>query len=219
LALGVITGWFTKDEAVIKTHGVSVRCIISDYACWTINIKNETNSLKDIQEKRQADKQAVRDILASWGLKDCIVDESFKVEDQHRYAYNSDTMRFDLTDSITVKSKDVAKVQKAIISFTESLMSQGIRVNNNVRYFYSDLSQLKLELIEEATIDAKNRAVHVAQTMGYKVKKLGSIDTGIFSITSAATSDSLKNDYSEGEGAVNKKVRVVVHGTFKARSN
>ncbi|MDR0695821.1 MAG: SIMPL domain-containing protein [Holosporales bacterium] len=211
----------------IYTNGLSSRDIVSDYAVWNIGIQNEAqNNVKDSQTKRSADKAAVLNFLKKNGLSESIVEESFSISDNwRRHDYNSKgntkRPRFEIVDTITVKSTDVQKIQKAIAGTGESLVSVGVNVSNVVKYLYSQMEKLRIAMIEDATRDSKTRAEHVAQVSGCKIKEILSLETGRFSMVAADSSDAASGESSsyyygsEGEESVNKRIRVVVHGAYR----
>ena len=92
------------------------------------------------------------------------------------------------------------KIEKASREIS-NLISQGIELSSsNPNYYYSKLEDLKLELIAQASENAKQRAENIATKSGGNLGKLQKADLGIFQITG-------KNDneeYSSG-GALNTK--------------
>lgn len=221
-----INSYMSVYGGTICTNGLSTMEITSDYAIWCISITNETKAnVKDVQTKRNADKKAVLNFLKQHDLDGCIVEEDFRITDnwQNRDSSdNKDKPRFVVTDKFRIKSSDISKIKKVVAETGEVLLSAGINVSNHVRYIYSHLDELRLEMIEEAARDSRNRAEHIAQTSGCKIKKIISLETGKFSITPDDTNEVTadpdrwyyRND-DEGETSLKKRIRVVVHGSYR----
>ena len=95
-----------------------------------------------------------------------------------------------LTQTLQVDSKEVANVEKIAREITE-LLNKGIEFYSQApRYYYTKLSDLKIEMISKATADAKLRADKISHNSG----KLISAKMGIFQITGQNS----KENYSWG---------------------
>ena len=99
-----------------------------------------------------------------------------------------------LDQSIQIDSKDVEKVEKVSREITE-LLNQGVQLYSQPpRYYYTKLSDLKIEMISKATEDARVRAEKIAENAGGKLGKLESAKMGVFQITGQNSQE----DYSWG---------------------
>ena len=100
-----------------------------------------------------------------------------------------------LTQSIRIESSDVEKVEKIAREVTE-LLDQGIQIDgNNVSYYYTKLADLKIEMLANATKDARNRAETIAKNAGANLGGLKTANMGVFQITAPNSAD---EDYSWG---------------------
>lgn len=105
---------------------------------------------------------------------------------------------YELTQSFTVRSGDVDKVTNIANECTK-LIDSGVEIiSSSSEYYYTKLDELKLQLIEEATQNAKQRIDIMAQNAGCQTGELLSADLGVFQITAANSSE----EYSYG-GAFN----------------
>lgn len=218
-------------SAYISTNGVSMRRVVSDYAVWGITIKTEANSIKEAQEKLKKDKQVVMNVLTEEGFtKEEIETAESSIVDNYEYdpygctSYRDkqvenlkDKCRFTIKDNISIKTQDIGKIKKAKARLGE-MMEKNINIGDNVRYFYKDMGKLRIEMINEAAKDSQNRAQNIAESVGAKIKSLRDLYCGNFSIVSDDTSVTKSDDWREGEESIDKRVRVVVHGTFNLES-
>ena len=70
---------------------------------------------------------------------------------------------YELRQEFRIESTDVEAVE-SVSREISSLIAQGVRMDaEQPEYFYTKLSDLKLELIEEATADARARAEIIAR--------------------------------------------------------
>ena len=107
-----------------------------------------------------------------------------------------------MSQSVSVESKDLDKVDNASREIS-TLISQGIELSSNSpNYYYSKLEDLKLELISQASSNAKQRASNIAEEAGSSLGDLIKADLGIFQITGQNDNE----EYSYG-GAFNTASR------------
>ena len=102
---------------------------------------------------------------------------------------------YELYQTVTVSSEDVDKVENVSRDITE-LIEDGVEfTSNSPEYYYKDLDSLKLELVEAATQNAKDRIDLMAKGSGCQLGKLLSSNLGVFQITGKNSAD---DEYSSG---------------------
>ncbi|NLL77605.1 MAG: SIMPL domain-containing protein [Clostridiales bacterium] len=94
---------------------------------------------------------------------------------------------YDLYQQITVTSSDVDKVDNISRDITQLIESNVEFTSGAPEYYYTKLDELKLQLIEEATENAKARIDIMAEGTGGKVGKLLEANLGVFQITAQNT--------------------------------
>ncbi len=102
---------------------------------------------------------------------------------------------YDLTQSLTVSSSDVDKVESISRDITQ-LIESGVEFESeHPEYYYTRLDEMKLELIEKATANAKERIDLMAQGSGATLGNLLTANLGVFQITAR---NSANEGYSSG---------------------
>ena len=97
---------------------------------------------------------------------------------------------YQLTQSVTVSSYNLDVVEK-ISRDISSLLDKGVELtSNSPEYYYSDLDALKLDLIDKASINAKDRIDIIAKNSGAGLGKLKNSSLGVFQITARNTGTS-----------------------------
>ena len=87
------------------------------------------------------------------------------------------------------------KVEQISRNISE-LLDKGIELDNNyLNYYYTKLSDLKIEMLAEATDNARNRAKTIAKSAGARLGGLQTANMGVFQITAPNSAD---EDYSWG---------------------
>ena len=135
------------------------------------------------------------------------MDEHKKLtEEGHK---TSKTETFELSQEIEVKSRDVQKVS-TISTAIADLLGKGIELQAGVpRYYYTQVNELKSELLVAATTDARLRAQTLAEGSGVKLGSLRAARQGVFSVRSADSS-SVSERGRDDVSSISKKITSIV---------
>ena len=186
----------------------------------SLNVRRPTKALAYSAAKKQLPE--ILKYLESKGFdtkKDVDV-KSMNGYESYKYTPNgvntNEIAYYQLSQPIVIKSNDVNKIKDVSLDIT-SLMENGIDINvRNTNYSYSKLSYLKVDLLNKATQDAKQRASAMLKSTNNKVGKIESVRMGVFQITpvdSTDVSDMGINDTS----TIEKKITAVSNVTFKVK--
>ena len=159
------------------------------------------------------------DYLKENGVKDIEI-KSASGYSSYKYAPNgnitNDIAYYNLSQTVIAKSNDVEKI-KELSTDIQNLIDKGIDISIiNTEYFYSKLGDLKVELLRDATKDAKDRASAMLKATRNRPGKIQSVQMGVFQITpvdSTNVSDMGINDTS----SVEKKVTAVANVVFRIK--
>ncbi len=179
---------------------------VSDLIVWTGNYSRTNMDLKAAYASLKADESNIRAYLKAKGLADADLvfsavdinkDFSNKTDESGRIV-SSVFNGYVLKQTVKVESKNIERVESISREITE-LIEQGIEINSSApAYFYSRLSELKIDLLAKASADAKNRAESIAKNAGSNLGNLKNANMGVFQITGKNSNE----DYSYG-GAFN----------------
>jgi uncharacterized protein len=186
-----------KSTESINVTGNALKDFNADLVKWRATFSRKDFDLRVASDQLKEDQQVVRNFLLSQGIKpNEIVFEAVNIAKDFQYGTDSNgnsTSQFtgyNLSQDATIESKDLDKIEKASREIS-NLISQGIELSSsNPNYYYSKLEDLKLELIAQASENAKQRAENIATKSGGNLGKLQNADLGIFQITG-------KNDNEE----------------------
>lgn len=218
LAIGLVIGAFIlgnaykykfKTSESINVTGNALKDFNADLVKWRATFSRKDFDLRVASDQLKADQIVVKNFLISQGIKpNEIVFEAVNISKDFQYGTDrngasiSQFTGYNLSQDATIESKELDKIEKASREIS-NLISQGIELSSsNPNYYYSKLEDLKLELIAQASENAKQRAENIATKSGGNLGKLQKADLGIFQITG-------KNDneeYSSG-GALNTTSR------------
>ena len=218
LAISLVIGAFLlgnaykykfKTSESINVTGNALKDFNADLVKWRATFSRKDFDLRVASDQLKADQIVVKNFLISQGIKpNEIVFEAVNISKDFQYGTDSNGATisqftgYNLSQDATIESKELDKIEKASREIS-NLISQGIELSSsNPNYYYSKLEDLKLELIAQASENAKQRAENIATKSGGNLGKLQKADLGIFQITG-------KNDneeYSSG-GALNTTSR------------
>jgi uncharacterized protein len=126
-------------------------------------------------------------------------------------------LAYRLSQQVEIRSDEVEKYMKLSQQANE-LIDEGINlVSEPPQYLYTQLSQLRIEMVAEATKDAKARADAIAKSTGSRVGAIRSAKTGVFQITSRNSTD--VSDYGIYDtSSLEKDITAVVSVEFGMES-
>jgi hypothetical protein len=186
----------------ISVTGLGEKNFTSDLIVWTGSFSKENTDLKQAYADLENDKNKITEYLKQNGINiKEIVFSAVNTSNKTKRKYSPDGKivgeefdGYNLTQSIQISSKEVEKVEDISRKITE-LLNKGIKfLSGPPRYYYTRLTELKIELVSRATEDARLRAEKISEKSGGKIDKLISAQMGIIQITGQNSNE----DYSYG---------------------
>lgn len=197
-------------ERIVTVKGLAEMEVPADKVTWPLMYKDIGNDLPALYMNMEKKNQAIVSFLKSNG----VTDEEISVAPSEiidmkaeRYSNENVTYRYNATSVITVTSRNVDKVRKLMSEQTE-LLKQGIAITGgdyryNVSYEFTGLNDIKPQMIEEATKNARAAGEKFAKDSDSKLGKIRNASQGQFSISDR-----------DGNTPYIKSVRVVTTVTY-----
>ena len=186
--LPAAVGKFKAAERTVTVKGLCEREVPADKAIWPIKFKVVGNDLSAVYSEIEAKKAEILAFLDNGGLKPEEITVAVpSVSDKYaqEYGTNDRAFRFVATNIITVCTKDVEKVLK-LMSSQNSLIKKGIALESDwdskTQFTFEGLNDLKPEMIQEATRNAREVAQKFASDSQSRLGKIKSASQGTFSI-------------------------------------
>jgi hypothetical protein len=194
-----------EPEGTISVTGLGSEDFVSDLIVWEGRFVRENPDLQQAYEALEKDKMVIREYLLSKGMKpEELVFKAVNTSERSQPKYqNGDYVgqefeAYVLSQSVSIESREVAKVEDLSRSITE-LMNKGVQFySEQPRYYYTKMADLKIEMIRKASEDARLRAETIASNAGGELGELQTASMGVFQITGQNSTE----DYSWG-GAYN----------------
>lgn len=175
----------------ITVTGLGKKDFSSDLIVWEAYFSKLNPDLKVSSSELNKDKMIIENYLINNGIdKKDIVFSAIDFFEQNKQKYSNtgefmgeEFLGYKLTQSLQITSKDIDKIEDISRKITE-LLNQGIQLYSKPpRYYYTKLADLKIQLVSEATEDARSRAENISEKSGSSIGKLTSAQMGIFQIT------------------------------------
>jgi uncharacterized protein len=226
IGLGVASGGFLAGESLVKSRlgfrtvtvkGLSEREVKANLGFWPVRFVATGAALEEARARLETSQTAVTSFLMAQGFtpQDMQV-QNIQVEDRLA-SYNNQGVapefRFVLTEDILVRASDVDKLANAS-RMVGDLLKSGVvfsadAYNAGPSFIFTQVNDLKGEMLTEATKRAKEAAEKFAAESGAKVGDIQSANQGIVEIQPAVE---IPNDRPEKQ--IGKKVRVVTTITY-----
>ncbi|MBL7765897.1 MAG: SIMPL domain-containing protein [Chitinophagaceae bacterium] len=214
---------FKQTETIVVT-GAADTNFISDLSVWTGSFSRSSFNMQEAFDALKKDEAIVMNYIQTQGLaKSEITTSSINTEKLFTYKYDengrqigSDFSGYKLSESISIESKDLVKVDKISREIT-GLIQQGVELtSSSPNYYYTKLGDLKIGLLAKATADGRKRAETIAKHAGSGLGSLKKATMGVFQITGQNENE----DYSYGgafnTSSINKTATITVKMDFEA---
>lgn len=227
LAIGLIVssmifGWFfaksKKSDEAITVTGSAKKRIKSDLVVWSAGVSVQSPQFQDGYKQLSDGIPRIKEYLVSKGIPEnqmtvsSIATVTLKKQDANG-AETSEITGYSMKQQVEVRSNDVDKIAQIAREATE-LIKQGILIESNApQYYYTQIGDLKIEMLGEAAKDAKVRAEKIAASTGNSIGSVRSAKMGVLQITPADSTD-VSDSGMYDTSTIDKDMTAVVNISF-----
>ena len=189
LSYGIIT---VKDrDRIVTVKGLAEREVNADRVIWPLVFKEIGNDMTSIYNAINRKNGIVCDFLEENGITEAEISIAApQIIDMRAERYvnsNEINYRYNVTSIITVSSGQVDKVRQ-LITRQADLLKKGVAITGDdyrytTQYEFTRLNDIKPEMIEEATVAARNAAEKFAKDSDSKLGKIRRANQGQFVIS------------------------------------
>ncbi len=190
-----------KTEESITVTGLGEKDFESDLINWSATYSRKFVDLKTAYAQLKDDKKVVENYLISKGIKaNDLLFSAVNVQRLEEDKYDANNkfigrvfVGYSLTQSVSIGSKEIDLVESVSREITD-LIEKGIELNSgSPSYYYSKLSELKIDLLAKASADAKQRAETIAKSAGGGLGNLKKANMGVFQIVGKNQNETYEN--------------------------
>jgi hypothetical protein len=230
LAVGLVlssmlgtTAWVKiKNSQLITSKGSTRKNVKSDLVVWKGSFTTDAPTLLEAQKKLKADAAKVGQFLTGNGVtnfifkpiaiekKEADVEVKATAEDIKEWTEQR-TIGYRLTQSVRVESVDVDRLAQLD---TTPLVERGVLFTTEPpQFLYTKVAEEKIEMLADATKDARARAEQIAAQGNRSIANLHDAEMGVFQITPLHETDT-SGDGENDTSSLDKTITAVVTVTF-----
>ena len=203
-----------KQKGTVQVKGFATQEITSNLGIFQARIQSSNPDLKSAYDQLAINKSFVTDFLKKNNVDQAIVSwGAVNIEEKNVVNDSGHTLNqvyeYVLTQDFKFQTSNVAQVQ-LLSSAISDLMKDGVRLTTYAPvYLYTDLENLKVEMIGNATENAKKRAKIISERGKFKLGNVSQVRVGIFQITPLHSTD--VSDYGVNDTTtIQKEIKCVV---------
>lgn len=213
VCFGVLSRSLATRE-LITVKGLSERVVKSDVGEIYIRIENKNKNLKALHQKRTADKNKTLDFLKKYGVTDdMIVGIQSDTSEQADYYDSKKESYFLGKDCIHIKTSNVDLISHLRTDIV-NLSTEDVLITCDYQYEFSKFQSLKLDMINEASKNARDSAASAIRPYDSHITGVAYINQGEVSIRAEDEFECVSQWATQEKTSVNKKIRLVVNAGF-----
>ena len=197
-------------DRTVDVKGLCEREVKADRVIWPITYKVMADDIRSIYSQLDGSVATIKDFLLSGGISEDEISVSVpSVSDKfaNEYGENQRTFRYIAKNVVTVCTDKVDLVL-ALMARQSELLKKGIVTESNDwenrgEFSYEGLNDIKPEMIEIATMNAREAAQKFAKDSGSRLGKIKTANQGTFSIVDR-----------DSNTPYIKKIRIVTYVTY-----
>lgn len=192
----------SKAMETVRVTGSAEKDFTSDLVVWKGIYSRKSMDLKTAYAQLKEDENTIRAYLSGKGIQNNeMVFSSININKEFNYRTDENGRSmgqqfsgYNLTQNVRIESQNVDKIDQLSREATE-LIEKGIEFNSSAPlFYYTKLTEIKMDLLAKASADGKQRAEIIAKNAGNTLGKLKNANLGVFQITGKNTDE----DYSYG---------------------
>ncbi len=224
LAVGLVlssmlatTTWLkVKNSQFITAKGSTRKNVKSNLVVWKGSFTTEAPTLLEAQQKLKANAVKVGQFLTGNSVTNYVF-KPIGIEELKASIKDADGWRqerttgYRLTQSVRVESSDVDRLAQLD---TTPLVEQGVLFTTEPpQFLYTKVAEEKIEMLADATRDARARAEQIAAQGSRSIANLHDAEMGVFQITPLHETDTSSGGESD-TSSLDKTITAVVSATF-----
>jgi uncharacterized protein len=220
-----------NSKNVISVTGTAERMVVSDAGKWTFTIVRQASPEGYAFVSKQLKEQAT--VATKYFTSNGVDEKEITVlpitgtaicQSQNQVMYDgsgrqqcSGAFTYSITQTIIIESDNVESVRNLSLNAPSALSILGIWAQTvSVEFYYTKLSTIRAELLEEASKNAKERAEAIAKSTGSAIGGVRDASQGVFQVTQKNSTD--VSDYGNYDtSTIDKKITAVVRASFEVR--
>lgn len=202
---------FKYHERTLAVKGLAERLVSSDQAIWNIRLSYGSDSLTELYSGILSTQEKIKKFLQS---KNFVLEEielqpaSVTDNSSNAYVNPNDKVKKYVSDfGVVVTTKKIDQIKQSAQQTIELIEAGVVITSSYINYGYTKLNDIKSDILDEATANAKKTAESFAAKSNNKLGKIKSASQGQITINDAGVDN-------ESNLSINKSVRIVTSITY-----
>lgn len=205
---------FNRSERTISVRGLAEKEVLSNVGILKINFNVSSDKLEDVRKNLPESQKSILDFLTTCGFGVSEITKSSSIKDRQALDYGGEKgLRYVASGQFVVTTAKVDAVEKCDQKIDELLKMGIVITSNQTDFYFTDLNQIKPEMLDEATKNAKQAAQGFAKSMDVGVGDMKAASQGVFSVDNTLGGSS-GDEMGMSNSSLKKKVRVVTQVEF-----
>lgn len=224
----ITNAWLSvrKEPRTLQVTGSAKKLIVSDKVDWSGMITSRNGELTQAYNLIKDSSDKVKQYLIGKGIaeKDITFNAIRTIKhykkimvpgkDETRQVQTDEIEFYELQQWVNVDSGDMERVPAVARSITD-LIKDGVEIESGeTRYLYSKLSELKIDMLAEATRDATSRASQIVTNANGRLGKLVEARMGVMQINPKGVTD-VSAEGNNDTTSLEKEITAVVAVRFE----
>ena len=206
------------DRTIVVT-GSAKRRITSDRIVWKASVVSRAPDLGAAYRKLAEDMPKLAEFIKASGIDAKLIEISairimeIHPKDKEGNAIEETIAAYSVEQDVKVESEDVPKIAQVSREATK-LIEQGLHIQSEPPlYLYTKLADLKVQMLADASRDARVRAEQIAANTGATISRLQTARMGVMQVNEANVSEVSPTGVNDTT-SLEKDVLAVVTATF-----
>jgi uncharacterized protein len=226
LSVAIVVGAFLASNAIkesrsdsdITVTGSARKPITSDLVQWKGSVTAENSNLQTAVADLKKNVERLKAFVTTNGAGVKLELAPISSEPLSYERTNTDGSKqtipgWRVRQRIEVSSDQVQAVTTLAAKTAENMLSNGVPFEAELSYLYTKLADLRIQMLEEATSDAKKRAEVIAKGAGVGIGAPRNARVGVFQLT-AKNSPSVDDYGAFDTSSIEKEITAVVSVAF-----
>lgn len=226
----VISAWFGSHalqglknaDNTISVTGFARKSIKADLGVWRSTVKAEAPTRQEAYKQITADVETIKSYFT---VQKQVPAEALSVGNLDTLTLyellpngsNSNQVRgYVMTQYFEIRLPDVQQIEK-LAQESQELLTQDLFFESQApEFLYTKLSDLRVEMLAQASQDARQRAAKILESVGNQLGPVRSVRTGVFQITRPNSTE--VNDYGTNDTqTIDKDITAVLTMSFAVK--
>ena len=202
-----------KPQQSITVVGIATKQYEADTVKWSLTLTERTD-LEDLPGGRRRLHESLQEMIAFLNERG-VKSEQISIIPPNVYElYGSSGVEgYRLEQQLYVISKDVENIDDLALNVIPVLDRDIDVYRTQLEYFYSNIDELKKDMVADATQNARERALEMLKGTEMSLGKLRSLRQGVFQITQPHSTE-VSSIGIHDTSTKQKQISVTAHATF-----